>query len=92
MQQRAEGFKNGGLDQQDLDESSFVDTAERRDKVSMVFGDEPQPMEDQTERPLKNRKRKGGAKASGLRVRANSNAANLNNTNAAHLSNAVNDP
>lgn len=95
MQLRADSFKNGGReqDQQQLDESSFVETAERRDKVSMVFGaEESQLMENPgTKNPLKQKNKRGGAKASGLRVRANSNATNVNNA-AAHLSNALNDP
>ena len=41
--------------------------------------------------PHKLKSKKGGAKASGLRVRANSNATGANN-GAAQLSNAVNDP
>ena len=66
MHDRAQdNFKNSSYsqDQQQQDESSFVETAERMDKVSMVFGaDEPRVL-DQTANPqsVKSKGKKGVA-------------------------------
>ena len=50
MHDRAQdNFKNTSYSQdQQQDESSFVETAERRDKMSMVFGADEPRMLDQT--------------------------------------------
>ena len=65
MHDRAQdNFKNTSYSQdQQQDESSFVETAERRDKMSMVFGADEPRMLDQTANPqsVKSKGKKGVA-------------------------------
>ena len=95
MQKRAGSFQNPALtDHQNnqLEESSFVDEAEKRDKVDLACGAGSMLGSLTGSKAQKSKKKKGANKSGvGLRVRTNSNAVNAS-TAGAHLSNAINDP